>query len=183
MSTKLKSLIPDAMVIIRLHELGLWERLCERTTVIVPSTIVHESRFYIDPDTGGRIEIDLEAQLVAGRITQEAADADEVEAFMRQFDPVMIENLHEGEVEALTLLFQGRAADSKLCSADQAAVKALVLVGMKQKGISLEHVLRETGLPGAGRIGVQYSAACFAQWVREAALDRLQGRGLARRPF
>jgi len=183
LSTQLKSLIPDAMVIIRLHEMGLWEELCDQTAVVVPSTIVHESVFYVEPSSRERVEIELESQVLEGEISQVTATAEDMAQFMTQFDAVMVENLHPGEVEALTLMHKGRVTDALFCSADQAAVKALVLVGMNDRGISLEDALKATGLRGAGRVGEQYCRARFTQWVREAVLDRLQGRGLARDPF
>jgi hypothetical protein len=182
MSPKPKSLIPDTMVVIRLHELGLWEDFCRQVTVVVPSIIVHESRFYIAP-SGDRVDINLETQVEAGQVVEAAASIDQMDGFMRRFDAIMTENLHKGEIEALVLLFSGQLPDCWLCSADQAAVKALVLVGLKSKGISLEKMLHDMGLPGGRRLGEQYSQQRFEQWAEEAALDRIQGRGLVRRPF
>jgi hypothetical protein len=182
-SPKPKSLIPDAMVVICLHELGLWESFCRRVTVIVPSIVVHESVFYRDGATGKHARIDLEAQVLAGDIQQESATLAEMDEFRRQFDAVMVENLHDGEIESLTLLSLGRVVGCVLCSADRAAVKALALVGMKDKGISLERAFHELGMPGARRLEPQYSEERFAQWLAEALVDRMQGRGLARRPF
>jgi hypothetical protein len=170
------------MVVIRLHELGLWEDFCRQVTVVVPSIVVHESRFYVAP-SGDRMNINLEAQVQAGQIEEAAASIDEMDGFVRRFDAIMTENLHKGELEALVLLFSGQLANCWLCSADQAAVKALVLVGLKSKGISLERVLHHIGLPGGRRLGEQYSQQRFEQWAEEAALDRMQGRGLVRWPF
>ncbi len=171
------------MVVIHLHELGLWESFCRQVTVVVPSIVVHESRFYIDSATGERVTIDLEAQVLAGDIQEASATLQEMAEFRRQFDVVMVENLHDGEIESLTLLSLGRVVDCVLCSADRAAVKALALVGMKDKGISLERAFHQLGMPGAGRLESQYSEERFAQWVAEALVDRMQGRGLVRRPF
>ena len=182
MSTKLKSLIPDAVTIICLHELGLWEKLCACTRVVVPSVIVHQAQFYKDPVSGERVEINLEAQVLAGQISQEAVDVEETAEFMYHINAVMTESLHPGEIEALTLLFKNRVPDCKFCSADQAAVKALVLVGMKDKGLSLEKVLEHTGLRRKS-LKAQYSERRFQDWVRQAEIDRIQGTGLARCPF
>lgn len=44
MSPKPKSLIPDAMVVIRPHELGLWAGFCGRVGAVVPSIVVNASR-------------------------------------------------------------------------------------------------------------------------------------------
>jgi hypothetical protein len=171
------------MVVIVLQELGLWESLCRHVTVVVPSIILHEVCFYTDRATGGRVHIDLTAQALAGAIREESATGEEMDEFARQFDAVMVENLHAGEIEALTLLFKGKVADCRLCSADRAAVKALALVGMKNKGVSLEKALHELGVPGSRRLKPQYSQERFEEWLREASVDRIQGRGLVRRPF
>jgi len=183
LSPKPKSLIPDTMVVICLHELGLWDRLCSLLQVVVPSTVLGESIYFEDPETNERHGIDLRQQVAGGIITEESATVEEVQEFQQHFDAVMLKGLHDGEVEALTLLWKDRVPGCFLCSADQAAVKALVLVGMRQKGISLEQLLHEVGLRGGKSLGPQYLQERFEQWVEEAKVDRIEGRGLARWPF
>jgi len=97
LSTKLKSLLPDAMTVIHLHEIDLWDGLCSRTEIIVPST-----------STEWRINIDLPAQIQAGKITEVAASLADIQDFLAQLDSVTRESLHDGEIEALAFLFKNQ---------------------------------------------------------------------------
>lgn len=181
MSLKPKSLIPDAMVVIVLHELGIWDSFCQHVTVVVPSIIVHECQFYIDPAAGEREEIHLDEQVRAGKILEATATFDQMAEFGARFDALMLSELHGGEVEALTLLLLDRVSDCWLCTADRAAVKALVMVGLKERGISLEEALQVLGVHRPRRLEEQYTKVSFERWIREAAQDRIQGRGPASR--
>ena len=174
---KLKSLLPDAMVIIALHEFGLWADMCKRTDVIVPSVITHETRFFIDPYARERVEIDLRAQVTSGEIQEAEAESLDMMDFLSNFDSVVADELHPGELEALTLLYKGQLTDCRFCSADQTAVKALVLAGLEQGGVSLEDALKEAQLGKGMRLPRQYRETCFQRWVREARIARIQGIG------
>ena len=178
MSPKLKSLIPDADAIIHLHELGLWGRLCKRTEVLVPSVVAREVEYYRDLQTGEWVLIDLKQQCDQQGITEITATAIEVAQFLAQFDVVLSDELHEGELEALTCLAIHADQDCRFCTADKAAIRALVLAGMAEKGISLEKALRWVGL-AVPELHHQHSEARFRALLKEASIQRIQGTGLA----
>jgi hypothetical protein len=183
LSTNLRSLIPDAGAVIQLHKLGLWDKVCSRIGIIVPSIIAHqEVIYYIDPDTEDLINIDLQVDVAEGRITEVAASLADMEEFLDQFDSVVKADLHEGEVEALTLLWKQQVQDCSFCAGDEIAVKALVLLKMSDKGISLEKALQQIGLT-TSRLDPQFRDECFQQWVEEAKLQRVYGQGLAQDPL
>lgn len=178
----LTALIPDADVIIRLHKLDLWDKLCQRTQLVVPSIIVHEEAlFFTDPATEQRIEIHLPDLVGDGVIIESTATAVEMGRVATQFDPVAREGLHAGELEALTLLYTRRVTGCWFCSGDGNATRALVLLGLGEWGLSLEEALRRTGLCASGRLPHQFSEETFRQRVQQAQIDRLQGTGLALR--
>lgn len=177
MSPKLKSLIPDADAIIHLHELGLWSRLCNRTRVLVPSIVAREVKYYRDLQTGERVPIDLQQQRDQQAITEVTATAIEVAQFLAQFDAVLSDELHEGELEALTCLAIHAGQDCRFCTADKAAIRALVLAGMAEKGISLEKALRWVGHT-VPELRHQHSEARFRALLKEASVQRIQGTGL-----
>jgi len=181
---KPQSLLPDAMIVIDLHRLGLWREMCEHYEVIVPSIIAHEAHWYWDPELGQRCEIDLQAEASAGRIRIAEASAEQMNQLLTLFDCLMQGALHPGEQEALALLYARQIENCWGCSADQAAVKALILLEMGQAGASLERALQEAGLLNrAGKLDGHCTEACYQRWVNEARVDRIQGRGLARSLF
>jgi len=171
------------MTVIHLHELDLWDGLCSRTEIVVPSIIAHgEALYYENPSTGWCVNIDLPGQIQAGEITEVAASLTDMQDFLAQLDSVTRASLHSGEIEALALLFKNQVEECRLCSADRAAVTALVLVGMKEKGISLEMALKLTGL-SSSRLLHHYTEEVYRHWVREAEIQRIQGTGLAKDPL
>ncbi len=187
MSTKWKCLITDADVLIHLHELGIWDALCTSTRVIVPATIVRrEAQFYIDDldddDLGDRVEIDLVAQVASGTVEEISVTASEIARFRSEFDQEVNTDLHDGETEALTVMYLGKARDCRFCSADRTAIRALVLVGLGSEGVSLEQALRDVGLTRRS-ILPRYSEGRYQRIVKEASIERIQGVGLASDPF
>jgi len=183
LSTKPHYLMPDAMTVIHLHEIRLWVQVCGRIGIVVPSIIVHrEAYYYVDPETDEYRNFDLLMEVAEKRITQRAAPVADMSEFLDHFDSSVRPDLHEGELEALTLLWKGVVQDCRLCSADRTAVTALVLMGMKELGMSLETALQQIGL-SSNRIKPQFSEERFQQWVTAAEQRRMLGQGLVKDPF
>lgn len=64
---KLRFLLLDANIIIKLHELGIWRQVLDRCDVIVAHTIVeHEAKYYSDATTDKLI--DLATDIASKRI-------------------------------------------------------------------------------------------------------------------
>lgn len=144
----------------------------------MPSVILSEAAYYRDTLTGDRVPIHLQAQVDQGAIATIEAGSFKLARFAAQFDNIVVEGLHLGEHEALALMASG-ACDCLFCCADHGAVRALVLAGLGERGLSLEAVLRQMGLPTRG-LAAHCREAVFAEWVKDARVDRLQGRGLRR---
>ena len=79
-------------------------------------------------------------------------------------------------------MYKDKIADCHFCSADQAAVKALVRLGLKDRSVSLEMALKRTGL-SRPRMVYRHSEKAFQTWVKEAQTERIQGTGLAQDPL
>ena len=174
-STRPKAFLLDADVVIHLHTMGLWTPLCTQADVCVPSVVARiEVLHYVEPETELCIGIDLLADIGAQRVTEYSASADD----MRLLDPLgrmVLEGLHEGEREALALMCSGRLPPgSRLCSADQAAVRAAVLLSHDGHCSSLEGVLQSAGIRPRVPIGEQFTDRRFQTYVRLAAAERTQ---------
>jgi hypothetical protein len=172
---KLKLLILDAGVVIRLHELALWERVRDQCDVHL-SRIVAEKEVLFQPgDEGGYGEdIDLLPDISGGKVQVYDVTASELKAFREQFDSLYLGDLDDGEAESLT--YMTRQSDDYLISSGDAIVfRVLGNLGRGEQGLSLEEVLQRIGL---GRtLEWPYSKAFREKYTRQGETDMLQGRG------
>jgi len=165
-------LMPDAMIIIALHEMNIWESFCSSCRVLVPSIVAVESEFFHDADGWG-LPIHLEDQ-----VSREEASLLDMETLKSRFDQVLAERIHAGELEALTLFYNGSVTkDCLLCTSDRAVLYALVCLDLSNRAISLESALDKIGLRQT--LEHQYTEDWFQDILREARIRRIQGTGLA----
>ena len=125
---KPKSLLPDANVIIGAYELGIWDDLLSRISIIVPSIIaVDETLFFRKEEHSIPDPINL--PLLAGmeKISIMEATAQEMQMIVHRFDRVFAEGLHGGETEALALLCR-QDFSCHFCTGDAMAIKALAML-------------------------------------------------------
>jgi hypothetical protein len=64
---------------------------------------------------------------------------------MAQFDPLFAESIDAGEQEALALMLAGKCDDHSFCSGDARPLQALSMLGLGERGISLEELLKSIG--------------------------------------
>ena len=64
---KLRFLLLDACVVIKLFELKLWEQLIERCEIVLAETVVAESQYFEDDEV--KEAIDLSPYAIADKIT------------------------------------------------------------------------------------------------------------------
>jgi predicted nucleic acid-binding protein len=134
-------LLLDADVIIDLHKLGLWEKITERNKVYIPSTIIQEVEYY--DDELGRQYLNLKENV--GKTIQEvSATPKEIAQLKNRLSQPDKESLDPGESEAITIL--DKNCDMVFCSSDQLAIISIVLLNMEARVISLERLLKGSGL-------------------------------------
>jgi len=103
---KPKSLLPDANVIIEAYELNVWHTLLERVSILVPSIIATDETLFFYPDHQKIPDaINLRSLAETKQIAIIEATAKEMEKIYSFFDPSFIGQLHEGEAEALAILY------------------------------------------------------------------------------
>lgn len=96
--------------------------------------------------------------------------------FVGNFDNIFAQGLDPGELESLTLIEKGKAADSLFCTSDAIAIKALAMVGRSDAGISMESILKKVGLQK--RLSKQFTDNFFKTLIKEGQQNRLTGQGL-----
>lgn len=167
----------DADVVIRLFELGIWDRLVRAAQVSVARTVLDETMCWYDPDTMARKCIVLQPDIAEGRITVIDCDANEVAPVSAACEK--FSDLHAGELESLAIMC--RPGQSALfCTADGGAIRAAVLLDLLERTVSLEELLKQVGLGRdfSGRENQQFSERRFQQSVRLANIDKIQGMAL-----
>lgn len=178
MSGKPRRFLLDAGPVIGLHELGLWRELLERAQVIVPAVVADKEVMFWDDGGGVGCPIDLRGDEAAGRLQICCADAVAVASVLDHFDPVMRERIDPGEAEAIALLQCWEGERPEFCTADGAAVRAACLLGLADRIVSLEAILRRVGL-GPPWLAPKYCEKKVRQWVAEGRQMRLRGEGIA----
>lgn len=177
-------LLLDADVVIEAHRLGVWDKLIARARVACPATVVtDEALFYRQDEFSVTPRIHLPKLVEEGKLAMLEASADDLAQVVSILTQNVLGGLHPGETEALALLGSGKAQGWLFCTGDRAAIHALALLGLSEKGISFERALSAVGL--TKRLPRQFTDSYFQRSLREGQERRLRGLGLrdaARKP-
>lgn len=177
-TTAQRLLLLDANVVIEAHRLSAWQTLVARGDLAVSSIVAHEEALFYDSELGGvPSPIHLPALIAEEKIVELSATPEEMKAVLGIFDRVFAEGLHAGEVEALGLLRGGRY-QLQFCSGDQVAIQALAMLDRAEDGISLEAVLKRSGLSKAPRH--EFTERFFSRHLKIGHRKRITGEGLRR---
>jgi len=165
--------ILDANVVILLHELEIWEKVCSQCQIYLSEAVVAELKYY---EAGGQQKpIDHEALRAA--VTVCSVTVGELKEFFDQFDPTYQQRLDPGELESLVYLFKQTDASEDLiiCSADAIVFRILGCINKSDRGISLEELLQGIGL--TKKLPEQYCRGFRIKWTKIGQEDALQDRG------
>lgn len=139
----LKLWLLDADVIIDLLALGIFGKLVKVAEIHTSSIVASEVRFF---NKGGqKIRVDFHKQYVeSGYVTADSASAEEIGQMLSGLPVIRQEVLDAGELECFAIL--RREEEIVFCTCDAAAIRALPLMGLSERGMSVEAVLRTSGL-------------------------------------
>ena len=174
---KLKLLILDAGVVIKLHEWELWQQVIAKCDVHLSSIVAcHESKYCrMEADEWSQ-DIDLGQAIADKQITVFAMSPAHILAFKNRFDSNYFCDLDDGEAESLAYIVSQPTLDFKISSGDAIVYKTLGNLNIVEQGISLEEVLQNIGL--SRKINeFQYTKAFRDRMSAVGATDRVQGRG------
>jgi len=157
----------DADVIIELFRQGIWDALVSKVQVFVTPTVVKEVRFYPDPASGQRRRVDLQSYVDDSRIHLLDAEAESLDATRDACGKCLA--IHPGELYSLAAL---KAADNacKFCTADKAAIQALVLLDMTDRAVSMERMLGDAGVGRKQPLARQFDDEYLQKWLRSGAV-------------
>ncbi|MBI5119089.1 hypothetical protein HZA56_21705 [Candidatus Poribacteria bacterium] len=171
------AVILDADVIIESFRVSAWQALIERATVYVPSVVAYrEAQFFVSKRSG-TIPIKLSQYAGKGQIRIVEATVGEQQIFLKRYGAVFLRyELHDGEKEALALLYSGRMEGVLFCSGDKAATQALTMVDMRQFGISLGELLERIGYPKP--LQRHFTREVFEESLNRGSIFRITGDSL-----
>lgn len=174
MMSRVKCFLFDADVIIAAHEVHAWDALVAGCDLYVSSIVLREVKGF--DDDGKWTEIDLREQADNGAIIELAATALETDGFLAQFDPMLKDMLHAGEIEGLTLLHLGRLPeDCQYCSGDGTACRTLGLIGLGESATSLEDAFAAVGI--TKNLERHFHRDYMRDKIRLGQQERIQGLG------
>jgi hypothetical protein len=172
------SVLVDAMIVIALHEHDAWDQVIDKCGIAVSSIIAYdEARFHSQDPLGFSRRIDLPGEIAAGRITELSAPAGDMARCRDKFDSVLAPLLHAGELECLALLTDDANDKYSFCTAEKAALLAVALLGLGDRCMSLEALLKLIGLQKP--LSVQYTDAWMKDKLDKGRESRMYGQGLS----
>ena len=133
----------DADVVIDLLSLNLFDKLIKNHKVFAGSTVIGEVKSF--KRSNERQSIDLRQKYVEnGLIKELSASAEEIKKVLSKLPKNNRDTIHTGELESLAILV--REHNLIFCSCDATAIRTLPILGLSDRGISVEKLLKISGL-------------------------------------
>lgn len=167
----------DADVVIKFLEIDIFGKLAAHNELHVVSSVIGEVRHYYSR-SGGKIPVNFREQLTdTGRVVESIAVIEEIQGVLKQLLPLKREAIHTGEIESLAVLL--REEKFTLCTFDSAAIRTLPFLGMSDRAISAEMLLRISGLTVSPKhkLDIRLSEAYFRSNLDEGKKDFIYSIG------
>lgn len=166
----------DANVIFEACRQGIWESLLQKVRIAVPSIIARDEALFVEIGET-TLPLKLPEDIDSGRLEELSADASAMGDVQRLFDRTFVDGLHEGELEALAIIYVSEE-EIVFCTADQMAIQALAMMDHADRGISFEALLRKTGL--WRKMERHFIEAFFREHIERGKTKRIRGEGIRR---
>ncbi len=172
-----KCVLPDANVIIEAYKLGVWDALMERVEIVVPSIVAFDEALFYSKELGEVPKSILLKKLIdLGKIKHVSATVAQMGSVRSVFDRVFVQGIHDGELEALAILKSNTISDPLFCTGDALAIQALAMIGHSESGVSMEILLKNTGLKKL--LDKQFSERFFKNNLATGKQNLITGQGL-----
>lgn len=175
MIKKSKDLLIDAVVVINAHEKKYWERLCNTHQVFLPATVLKEELFYFTSDRG-KEPLPVETWVKEGRVVAVEADHSDLDLLVKKLSEDFMGGIHDGELEAVAILLSKKHQNLHFTTADRAAIKALGLLNLRSRGISVETIV--SGLQGVSFKQLQLESQFSNKWFEKALSEGFEEQHL-----
>jgi hypothetical protein len=162
----------DAGPIIKLFQLGIWDKFIDKCQVTIARTVVDECIHTGEGDAPDFIDFPFEEADVKGLIKIIDVEPSEVKAFYDESNLGGRYIIDGGEQETLAFLHR-QSEDWKVCSTDGAVYSVLGFLGKGEQGASLEEILKEIGL-SKGKLKWKYTEKFREKCTRMGEVDSVQ---------
>ena len=132
-----KLLLLDADVVIDLHSLGLFEKICKSYRVFVTREVLNEAKYY---KKGNR---KIPIQIGKKVIVIEDVRVEHLEKVQNEAKEARLA-LDMGESTSIASILQGEK-DIYLCLCDKAASRLMSFMDLEKRAISFEKALKDVG--------------------------------------
>lgn len=144
MTKKSKQILPDTVVIVNAHEHGYWQSWCNAYHIVLPASILENEAFYFQSDRG-KVGMNPTEWIMQGKVLRIEAELEDFDVLRKKLTSDFLASLDAGELEALAILMSKKHKDILFTTADRAAIKALGVLGLSSRGISVEELLVNSG--------------------------------------
>ena len=173
---KFQFLLLDAGPIIKLFELGIWDRFIEKCNVTVSRTVAEKEVVFAGKgDDKEYIDFGLASYEEKGLIKIIDVELSVVSAFYDKFNLWYKAYIDDGEKETLAFLFNS-SEQGLVCSADHVVFRVLAILGKAEQGVSLEEILNKIGL--SRELEWKYTKKFREHYTRMGQMDSIQSQGL-----
>lgn len=133
-----KLLLLDANVIIDMHTLELFDRICSTYEVYVTPEVLEESDRYPKDGRYHRISIKNKVKIISDTNVQD------IDMVRQQANEAGL-SIEEGETTSIAYLSESTDEDIFFCTCDKAAIRLVSFMNLEEKSISVEKALRNVG--------------------------------------
>jgi len=175
---RVKLVLLDAVVIIESFRLGIRDKLIEKVEIVLANTIIDQSCHYEEPDTGAKKYIDLLPYISKGKIKVVDCDIQLIPVIERRCHRWLA--LHSGELESIAVVLE-RKEDYYFCTADNAAIQAMVLLDMRERVVSFERLLDKYGVARSKKVKLRrhFTEDHLKKWLKEGSKLRTETEELS----
>jgi len=170
----------DADIIIEAHELGIWDEIVKKVDIFIPSIIIQDQAKFFYTKHRNKVKIDLKSQVERGLIKELLTSVDELKQLSEKLNKMVLD-IHHGEKEALAFIFCHKNENYCFCTGDKSAIQALAMLDMKEKGISMEKLLKSIGL--TKKLKHHFMDKYFNDWLKKGAIRAIQEQGLSKNKY
>jgi len=159
----------DADVIIDLHRFGIWEQITKQNQINISSIILRQEAYFFEDEHGKRHNINL-LRDTGIKFHEVSIDANSIREFLKQFDRNIQEELHPGELEALSIIQKDKSL--YFCTSDKVAIRVIALIGSSSQGVSFEELLKKSGI--TKKLEYKHTNTYFKKYLGEGSIIRIQ---------
>ena len=174
MIKKLKLVVlTDADVVIHAHENNYWELLCTHHRIALAATVIEDELLFYRSNEGKK-GFKISTWFQKDKVERLEAELTDVESLYKRLNPDFLASLHRGELEALAILLSRKQNKVHFTTGDRAAMKALGVLNLGSKGISVEELLSPMGRNPKSKLPHHLTK----KWLQKSMSEGLQEQHL-----